>query len=219
MTTAAALPFRGVIFDLDGTLIDSIEDIAASVNAALVEFGFPTHTTAAYVAMMGEGASMLVSRALPAGNEARVVEVLERYRTHYARRLTQATRPYPGIPELLRALQSRGVRLGVLSNKRDDFTRAIVAALFPSVPWVAVFGERAGVPKKPDPTAALEVASLMKLLPGEIAFVGDTRYDVHTALAAGMQPVAVSWGLCGADDLRALGARRVITTPLALLES
>jgi phosphoglycolate phosphatase len=182
-----------VIFDLDGTLVDSISDIAAAMNHVLARAGMPTHDLAAYAAFVGEGAAMLVRRAAPEG--ADVDALLAAFVEHYAAHCMDATRPYPGIGALVGELRARGRRLGVLSNKPDALTQEIVAACFPAGTFTAIAGDLPGVPRKPDPTSALALAERLGAAPADCWLVGDTAIDIRTASAAGMRSIAVGWGL------------------------
>ena len=153
------MPPRAALFDLDGTLLDSLHDIALAMNHALTAHGLPPHPLPAYRAFVGEGVRVLVSRAVPADRADAHAPVLESYRAHYAEHMLAHTRPCPGIPELLTRLEREGVKLAVLSNKPDGATRHLVRSLLPQVAFGAVYGERAEVPRKPDPTAALGMAA------------------------------------------------------------
>ena len=185
---------RGIIFDLDGTLADSLEDIAAAVNRTLARHAFPQHPVSAYRTFVGEGVRKLVERALPPGTEALRESFLAAYQADYAEDLLDATRLFPGIPEVLDGLSSAGVPVGVLSNKPDLPTRRMVDALCSRWKFGAVVGERPGVPRKPDPAAALALADALGAPPEAVAFVGDTGVDMLTARAASMRPVGVLWG-------------------------
>ena len=206
-----------VIFDLDGTLADSISDIAGSVNHVLARRGWPNHSSASYRQFIGEGLEVLIRRALPPGHEASIPELVGEYRIHYADHFADTSTLYPGIASLLDRLTALSCPMAILSNKREDFTQAFVARLFPRWKFEAVRGERATVPRKPDPTAALEVARVLRLEPSRCAFVGDTRIDMETATGAGMFPVGVSWGFRDREELVAHGAKAVIDSPLELL--
>ncbi len=210
------MSIRGVIFDLDGTLLDSIGDIGGAMNDALAARGWPTHPLSAYLRFVGEGVEMLARRAAPPGTDD-IGKLVDEYRALYAARMERETKPYPGIADMLDALQVRGLDLAVLSNKRDDFTVELVRRQLSKWRFSDVRGERREVPRKPDPTAALQLAAVMKLKPEEIAFVGDTPIDVKTALAAGMLPVAVLWGFRTREELHAAGARHILERPDELL--
>jgi phosphoglycolate phosphatase len=192
---------RGVIFDLDGTLADSLQDIASAMNRTLEARGFPQHPVSAYRTFVGEGVRKLVERALPPGTEALQESFLAAYQADYAEHLLDATRLFPGIPELLDALEGAEVAVGVLSNKSDGPTRQLVEALCGRWKFRGVVGERPGVPRKPDPTSALALADILGAPPESVAFVGDTGVDMLTARAASMRPVGVLWGFRPKDVL------------------
>jgi phosphoglycolate phosphatase len=206
---------RGLIFDLDGTLLDSLGDIGGAMNEALAARGWPSHPITDYLRMVGEGIEMLARRAAPKGED--ITGLVDQYRARYRARMEHETRPYEGVADLLDALAERKVPMAVLSNKKDDFTVELVKRQLARWPFVAVRGEREGVPRKPDPGAALELAAELRLRPSEIAFVGDTPIDVKTALAAGMLPVAVLWGFRTRAELSAAGARHLLTRPGELM--
>ncbi len=205
---------RAVIFDLDGTLADTLVDIMNAMNHVLEARGLPTHDAASYRRMVGEGATRLAERAAPnAPTAALVAEFKHRYAAH----LIEHSAPYPGIEPLLSELATRGVPMAVLSNKPHEATRQVVGALFPSVPFVEVFGQREGVPRKPDPAAALKLAQILRVAAPETAFVGDTHVDVETARAGGMIAVAAGWGFRTPVELRDAGAEAVLAAPDQLL--
>lgn len=210
---------RAVVFDLDGTLVDTLEDLAESANETLRALEAPIHPIHAYRQMVGGGIRRLLERALPEGrrDEATVVAALERMRTIYGARWAQVSRPYPGIPELLDALSARGVPMAVLSNKPHEFTVEMVQALLQRWSFGAVYGARADVPLKPDPTGALAVAELLGEPPALCAYLGDSDVDMFTARRAGMLAVGAAWGFRGAAELRAAGAELVIDEPTALM--
>ncbi|MHB8873009.1 MAG: HAD family hydrolase [Myxococcaceae bacterium] len=211
------LPFDAVIFDLDGTLVNSIADLADAMNHALSLQGQPPHDEAAYRLMVGEGVELLGRRALPEGKGELLPKLLADFRARYAQRFAEKTRPYPGVAELVKELLGQGCKVAVLSNKREEFTRAVVAALFPGVRFDEVRGEREAVPRKPDPTAALELAREFEVAPGRCALVGDTSVDMDTARRAGMLPVGALWGYRSREELLAHGAKVLLAHPGELL--
>jgi len=210
---------RLVIFDLDGTLVDSLGDLADSMNAVLTKLGHPTHAGAAYRHFVGDGIVMLARRALPAAarRDELIAECVAEMRAEYATRQTATTRPFPGVPEVLSELRRRGVLTAVLSNKPDRPSREIVDALLAFHPFDMVRGARPDVPLKPDPTAALDIAERLGVEASEAVFVGDTNIDMRTGCAAGMTAVGVTWGFRDEHDLVSGGAHRVIHRPAELL--
>lgn len=214
------ITYRAAIFDMDGTLLDTLEDLAAAVNGALEQHGLPCHPHQAVRRFVGAGMPTLVRRALP-GDRRRdprlLAAVLAATRQNYRRGWAQNTRPYPGIDATLDELTDRGVALAVLSNKPHDFARDMARRLLGRWRFEEVRGASPGGPLKPDPAAALEIAASLGLAPKRIVFVGDSGADVKTALAAGMLPVGVSWGFRSSRSLLAAGARMVLDSPRELL--
>jgi phosphoglycolate phosphatase len=208
-----------VIFDLDGTLVDSLGDLADSMNVALESMGLPTHPTESYRHFVGDGAVMLARRAVPPEvvDEAAIDELVRRMRHEYARRWTDSTRPFPGVPELLAELRRRGRKTAVLSNKPDSATQEIVRLLFGGFPFQTVRGASPDHPLKPDPTVALAICSDLRVDTSRTFYVGDTDVDMETGRRAGMVTVGVTWGFRGVDELRNAGAARIIHHPLELL--
>ena len=209
----------GIIFDLDGTLLNTIEDIAAACNRGVSEFGFPLRTVEEYKRFVGSGIETLVRRVLPADfiNEGLFPQILAAVRREYAAVVIDKTVPYPGIVEVLDELTARAVPLAVLSNKPHELTVESVRRLLGKYHFHAVFGARAGQAHKPDPAQALEAAALMDLPPADVFFVGDSEVDIATAWNAGMRAVACTWGFRGREALEALGPYAVISAPLELL--
>ncbi len=218
------MTYKAVLFDLDGTLLDTLDDLGDSMNAVLAARGYPTHPIRAFTVFVGDGVENLVRRALPApegSTDAVVREIVPLMRAEYSRRWKDKTRPYDGVPEMLEALAARGLRLAVLSNKPHPATTEVVDHFFPAGRFDAVFGARPGVPIKPDAGAALDVARQLGIPPREFLYLGDTNTDMQTATAAGMYAVGVLWGFRAAEELREAGARVLISHPrevLALLE-
>ena len=211
---------KAIIFDLDGTLLNTIEDLTDSMNLTLSRFGFKGHDQETYKYFIGDGIETLVQRALPpeSRDEGMVARCVAAMREEYALRWDKKTRPYPGIPELLDTLSQKGWPISILSNKPDDSTRMVVAKLLPRWSFQIILGSRPSVPKKPDPTAALEIAGLLNLSPAQFIYLGDTGTDMKTALSAGMFPVGVLWGFRTAQELMDHGARVLIEKPLDLLQ-
>jgi phosphoglycolate phosphatase len=211
-------PMDAILFDLDGTLADTLEDIASAMDEVLRSLGQPGHPPEAYRRFIGEGAAVLVARALPADRGDLAGRALEAFRQRYRAHLVERTRPYDGIAEVLEALQGRGTRLAVLSNKPHDLTVEMVERLFRGIAFGAVAGQRPGSPPKPDPAAALEIARTLGVPPAHCALVGDGPTDMDAARAAGMMPIAVSWGFRDRRELEAHGAAKVIDHPSDLLK-
>jgi phosphoglycolate phosphatase len=210
---------QAIIFDMDGTLLDTIEDIADSMNQVLSRFGFTGPNVEAYKTFVGDGVESLVKRVLPQESitEDLVLRCVAAMREEYGRRWHNKTRPYPGIPELLDALQKQNIPMAILSNKLQEFTQIMAAELLGRWFFKVVLGARPLIPKKPDPTAALEIAQLLQLPPGHILYLGDTGTDMKTAVAAGMVPLGVLWGFRTAEELTASGAKALLVKPLDLL--
>ncbi len=211
-------PRKAVIFDLDGTLLDSLGDIAGAMNEVLERHGFPAHPLDRYRFFVGEGMDRLVRRALPPGvDDATVERVTADMRAAYARRATRTTRPYPGIPELLDDLTARRIPLGILTNKPHEPAVAMVRELLGRWNFSTVQGACDGLPKKPDPAGALRVAEALGVPPRACLYVGDTGTDMRTACAAGMLPVGVLWGFRPREEIEEAGARVLIARPEELL--
>ena len=205
----------GLIFDLDGTLVDSLQGIAASLNRALATLGLPSHPVAKVRGFVGDGARVLCQRALGGTGTDAAVDALEAaFKADYAGSWRDGTVVFDGIPELLQRLAAAGHSLTVLSNKPHPFTVEIVAALFPGVPFAAVLGQRPEVARKPDPAGALEIAARLGLPPAACTVVGDSTMDLETGRRAGMRTVAVTWGYHDTDALA--GADALAGDPAAL---
>lgn len=213
------MSYKAVLFDLDGTLLDTLKDIADATNHALRSLGFPEHPLESFRYFVGDGVEVLMRRVLPEDRRdtATMSEGAGLMRAEYGRRWSATTRPYAGIPELLNALAARGIPMAVLSNKPDEFTRLCVDQLLSGWPFAAVLGAGPSLPKKPDPTGALEIARRLGVAPSEVVYLGDTNTDMQTACAAGMFPVGALWGFRMADELIASGAKVLVGKPLELL--
>lgn len=207
------------IFDLDGTLLDTLDDLADSANEALTTAGFPVHPVLAYRTFVGEGMAMLMERILPEASrgEEHVQSLLQNYRAAYDVRWKAKTRLYPGMDELLAGLTAQGIPLAVLSNKPQAYTEIVMAHFLGHHSFEVIFGQRDHVPRKPDPAGAVEIAAQLGLDPAEVLFIGDTATDMDTATAAGMIPIGVLWGFRDEAELRAHGAQHLVSSPEEIL--
>lgn len=207
--------FRAALFDLDGTLLDTLDDIADSMNRVLAARGFPTHGLDEYRYFVGDGARTLVTRTLPAKKRAPALvdACLAEYRVDYGAHWKDKTRVYDGIPALLDGLVARGVKLAVLSNKPHDATVRCVEAFLPRWRFDVVRGQQDGIPHKPSPAGAQAVARKLRIPPGRFLYLGDTATDMQTARAAGMFAVGALWGFRPAQELADHGARVLIARP------
>jgi phosphoglycolate phosphatase len=212
--------FTCVIFDLDGTLVDTIGDIAASMNTALAARNFPARPREEYLKMVGWGIKRLALLALPpsARDEKTAEEIAAAAAQYYAEHPVVYAKPYPGIPELAAALKRKKIKTAVLSNKPDPVTSLVIAKLFPPGSFDLVQGEIPGIPRKPDPASAWETLMSLDRSPRETIFMGDSEIDMETARAAGCHALGVSWGFRDRRSLEAAGAERIIDRPEELLE-
>lgn len=208
--------YKAVLFDLDGTLTDTLVDIADAMNRALRLHGLPEWPVEAYRYLVGNGAKVLSERCVRERQELSAA-VRQTYQAYYETHNLVQTKPYEGVPEMLQALVDRGIRLAVFSNKPDADTKAVVRHFFPEIPFAVVRGQVEGVPVKPDPTGALAVADEMGLAPGDFLYLGDTAVDMECALAAGMHPVGALWGFRTEEELRQSGAEHLARQPGDLL--
>ena len=204
---------QGVIFDLDGTLVHTIEDIAAAANVMFTRNGMPAHGVDYYLQWIGSGAIRFIELAMgkPVEKEQLMGYVAE-FKEIYSENLHHRSRVYEGIPEVLDAFAEKGMKMGILSNKPHAMTLKVARHYLSEWPFQPVFGQREEVPRKPDPAAAFEIAGIMGIDPGNILFIGDSENDILTAVAAGMVPVGVTWGYGQPDisqvDGRAWSARQ-----------
>jgi phosphoglycolate phosphatase len=210
---------RAVVFDLDGTLLDSLADIGDAANSVLARFGFRTHALAEYRQFVGEGVAVLFQRALAPDQSQgdTVARCVNEFQIAYGRNWNVRTKPYAGISELLDALTVRGLKIAVLSNKPHEFAQQCVRHYFGATPFEVVFGAREGVGRKPDPAGALEIAGRLGIAADEVVYVGDSGVDMETARNAGMHPIGAAWGFRSVDELRAAGAANILSEPLDLL--
>lgn len=185
-----------IIFDLDGTLLNTIADLANSTNHALKVLGYPTHKVDDYNFMVGNGINKLFERALPEGekSEENVLRLRKEFLPHYDLHNADKSRPYPGIPELLKALQADGKLIAVASNKYQAATRKLIACYFPDIHFTAVFGQREGVNVKPDPTIVNDILAIAGISKEKTLYVGDSGVDMQTAINSGITSCGVAWG-------------------------
>lgn len=213
--------YRAAIFDLDGTLIDSLEDLADSANAMLKSYGFPTHPVDPYRYFVGNGSRKLIERCLPkeqGSDPAFVDEALARYKDIYAQHTQDKTHVYDGIPDMLAELQKRHIPLGICTNKHQSAAEDIVSAMFPAGTFQSVMGDQKGLPRKPDPKKVLMIAESFGVAPADVAYFGDTSVDMDTAHNAGFLPVGVLWGFRPKEELVEHGAKVLLETPMELFE-
>ena len=211
--------YKAVIFDLDGTLLNSLNDIADSANNVLANHGFFTHKVDDYKIFVGSGIKELMTRALPEKerNPDAIDDYVKQYREEYAQNWNNKTKPYDGIAEMLFKLVSRHIKIAVLSNKLHAFTKQCVDELLPQWEFDIVMGFQDSIPPKPDPTGALEIARQLNFSPSRIIYVGDSDIDMQTGVAAGMHTVGVLWGFRTKDELQKSGAKTLIEKPQELL--
>jgi phosphoglycolate phosphatase len=211
--------FSAVVFDLDGTLLDTLEDLGDAVNRVLTARGFPAHPMDAYRYFVGDGSAVLIERALPESARGSDVyrDCLAAFMADYDRSWKVKTRLYDGISEMLDSLTALGMNMAILSNKSHGFTVNCVRDMLSKWRFKAVFGLREDVPRKPNPAGALEISSLLGADPDRMLYMGDTATDMQTAVSAGMFPVGVLWGFRTREELLENGARALIQNPQELL--
>ncbi len=213
------MPFHAAIFDLDGTLVDSLRDIAETANAVLVESGFPQHPIDAYRYFVGEGVQALISRIVPESATAdQRRRCLEKYSESYASAWRINSCPYPGVHDMLLALKSLGMKIAVLSNKPHAFTRDFVEHFFHGQLFDGVFGQRQAVEKKPSPQGAFEITSLLGVAPVHCLFIGDTAIDMKTGRSAGMFTIGVLWGFRDRFELEQHRADLIVAQPEEIVD-
>ena len=201
-----------VIFDLDGTLLNTIADLAQSTNHALAALGYPTHKEEEYNFMAGNGINKLFERALPEGKktEENVLRVRKEFVPYYDQHNADKSRPYPGVTELLETLQTAGMQLAVASNKYQAATEKLIAHYFPNIKFTAVFGQREGIPVKPDPIIVKEILQIAKVQEEETLYVGDSGVDMQTAINAGVTSCGVTWGFRPRTELESFHPDHIV---------
>ena len=204
---------------MDGTLLDTLKDLALSVNAVLISYGFEGHPVDAYRYYVGDGIDLLVRRAFPKDLLNRGVDKLvQAVKEEYSRRWADHTVPYEGIPELLDYLDRNHIPKGIFSNKPHEFALLTVEKLLANWKFIDIIGIGVEMPKKPDPRGALNIAGEMGFEPAQIVYLGDTSTDMQTALNGGFYPVGALWGFRSADELISAGAVRLVKTPSEVIE-
>lgn len=200
------------IFDLDGTLLDTVADLANATNQALAKCGYPTHPIEAYYQFVGNGINKLFARALPkeACTEENILRIRSLFIPYYNEHNADASRPYPGIVSLLHQLQREGIKIAVASNKYQQATEKLVRHFFPDICFAAVYGQRDGIPIKPDPTIVNDILQATGISPVDTIYIGDSGVDMQTALNAGVDSIGVTWGFRGEEELRQFGACHIV---------
>lgn len=208
-----------VIFDLDGTLLNTIADLGNAANHALERAGLPLHSITAYPRFVGNGVRRLIERVLPEGlrTPEKVDELLAYFKEYYDSHLHVDTVPYPGIPELLTELTRRDIKVAVASNKYQSAVDRLIGHFFPDIPWAAVEGQKEGFPTKPDPSIVFEILSLVPTPKSEVLYVGDSGVDMETARRACVASVGVTWGFRPLEELLANHADQIAGTPNQIL--
>ena len=203
---------RLAIFDLDGTLLDTVADLANATNQALAKCGYPTHPTEAYYHFVGNGINKLFARALPeeARNEENVLRIRTHFIPYYNKHNADDSRPYPGIVELLHKLQFHGVQVAVASNKYQQATAKLVAHFFPDIRFAAVYGQREGVAIKPAPTIVNDILSVTGVSRADTIYIGDSGVDMLTAHNAEVESIGVTWGFRDEEELSSNGANHIV---------
>lgn len=204
-----------VIFDLDGTLLNTISDLGAATNYALRTCGYPEHHLSTYPNMVGNGITRLIERALPEDlrDNAEIVEkVREHFKEYYDRHQTDLTVPYPGIPELLRELSAMGVKVAVASNKYHAAVGSLIKHYFPDINWSAVEGQKEGIPTKPDPSIVFEILAKCPTRKSKVLYVGDSGVDMETARRACVDSCGVTWGFRTIKELKDNHADNIANT-------
>ncbi len=209
-----------VIFDLDGTLLNTIDDLGYAANHALRTSGFPTHEISSYQLYVGNGVRKLIERVLPPDSRSAdtINKLLGLFLEYYDRHLTDHTVPYPGIDELLNSLADSGINLAVASNKYQSATSRLIARFFPRLPFCAVHGMRPGVPAKPDPSIVFNILAANPTSKDSVLYVGDSGVDMETARRACIESVGVTWGFRPAAELRQFYAEHIVSEPESILK-
>lgn len=211
--------YKGIIFDLDGTLLDTIHDLSDSVNHVLRSYGYQTHTEEEYKLKIGNGFKNLIEVSFPKGTkEEELNDGLKRFLEIYDKKYMDKTVPYEGITDLLNTLASKNILMGINSNKRSDYTDKLIKMSFKNISFVKILGQRDDIPKKPNPAGANEIAKAMNLKSNEILYIGDSKTDMLTGINANMDTVGVLWGFRNEKELRKNQATYIVRSPVEILK-
>jgi len=211
---------KNIVFDLDGTLLDTLGDIATSANFALVTLGFQAQEREKYRYFVGEGVFKLFENIFASNPQDKetIQKAVSLFESHYAKQFNQNTKLYEGISKMLTFLQKRGFKMAILSNKPDSFTKMCVMKYLREWKFEIVFGAREGIPRKPHPAGALEICELLHVMPNECYYLGDTMIDMQTAKSAGMIALGALWGFREESELREHGAQYLLKTPSEVIK-
>lgn len=202
------MKYKGIVFDLDGTLLNTIDDLGDSVNAVLNKYGYPVFEIEEYKMKVGNGFRKLIINSFPKDHQSdkEIDDAVREFSLEYEKRYLNKTKPYPGIKKILNELQNDGYLLAINSNKRTDYSNKMIEHYFPEINWIANFGERKGIPKKPDPTSLNQIIKMMNLNRTKVIYVGDSKPDMLTASNAEIASIGCDWGFRGEKELRKYNA-------------
>jgi len=210
---------KAIIFDLDGTLLNTLVDIAEAVNSVLVQYDYPTHKENAYKKFIGNGIEVLAKKSAPNNiSDENFIKFLFDIKETYRQMQNTKTKPYQGILDLLKQLNSNGVKIAILSNKPDEFMEATINRYFSEIDFEIIFGSRKGVQPKPNPEGLYTILDILKLDKSDCFFVGDTSTDIKTGVNAGLESIGVSWGFRDIDELKLAGAKYIVNQPKEILD-
>ena len=210
-----------VIFDLDGTLLNTLSDLAHSANYSLVKCGFPAHPIESYKFFVGNGIGKLIERSLPDSQktEQNIARIKELMFAYYDMHNSDFTEPYPGVHDLLKTLQSKGLKLAIASNKYQSATEKLILQYFPDISFTAILGQREGIPVKPNPAIVFEILRITGISPDEAIYIGDSGVDMETASNSGVTSIGVTWGFRPLEELKTAGANYIAATTEDILKN
>lgn len=211
--------YKGIIFDLDGTLLDTIDDLGDSMNEVLKTYNLPIFTMEEYKWKIGGGFKGLAMNSFPKGTDSDTIEkAILLFSNTYDSMYLNKTKPYRDIDYILDELNKMNLKIGINSNKKDSYTKELANKFFKRIPFIEIYGERDGIPKKPDPISALEIIKSMKLKPKEVLYIGDSMVDMETAKNAGIDSIGVLWGFRDYEELSKNGATYIVSEPKDILD-